>query len=60
MSVKFGWGGVGGVSSIQVYFGFLDFFYFAKPLSYSRERDWEESAGDGFVIKMSIGDNDMT
>ena len=30
---KFGWGWVGGVSSIQVYFVFLELFYFAKPLS---------------------------
>ena len=30
---KFEWGWVGGVSSIQVYFGFLEFFNFAKPLS---------------------------
>ena len=31
---KFGSGVGGGVSSIQVYFGFLDFFNFAKPLTY--------------------------
>ena len=30
---KFGWGWVGGVNSIQVYFGFFAFFNFAKPLS---------------------------
>ena len=29
---KFGWGWVGGVSSIQVYIGFFEFFNFAKPL----------------------------
>ena len=27
---KFGWGWVGGVSSIQVYFGFLEFFLLCK------------------------------
>ena len=30
---KFGWGWVGGVSSILVFFGFLDFINFAKPLA---------------------------
>ena len=29
---KFGWGWAGGMSSIKFYFGFLDFFNFAKPL----------------------------
>ena len=29
---KFGWGWVGEVSSIQVFFGFFEFFNFAKPL----------------------------
>ena len=29
---KFGWGWVGGVSSIQVFFVFWNFFNFAKPL----------------------------
>ena len=32
---KFGWAWVGGVSSIQVYFGFLNF---AKPLTEDRHR----------------------
>ena len=35
---KFGWGGGGGVSSIQFYFGYLDFFNFAKPLSSMKVR----------------------
>ena len=29
---KFGWGWVGGVSSIQVFLDFWNFFNFAKPL----------------------------
>ena len=33
---KFGWGWVDGVSSIQVYFGFLEFFNFAKPLKVAK------------------------
>ena len=30
---KFGWWWVGGVRSIQVYFGFFEFLNFAKPLT---------------------------
>ena len=33
---KFGWGWVG---SIQVFFGFLDFFNFAKPLKSETEKE---------------------